>query len=207
MHQLLMVLFLLNPIVPKNPVAQDTVEVTNIHFTVGARVGGELLKPGPEAGVKLEYLLTHPVIVRVSADLNTAYVSNFRFPEGRKKSLDLAFETLAYRGRDKFTVFLGLGAVLSLSSFDLHKQMPDSVFPVDTLVSPSQIYKTRIENGYGYRIILGFRYQVHYSFEFGFQEIRPNFSFWSRDTEGQYIIYRKAKLSTLRFTIGYLFHP
>ena len=207
MHQILLIMFLLNPIVPKNPVAQDTVDVTNIHFTVGARAAGDMLKPGPEIGLKFEYLLTHPIIVRVAADFNTAYVSNLRFPEGRKKSLDLAFETLVYRGQKKFTVFLGLGAIINLNSFSLRRQMADSAFPSDTLIVPSQIYETRIENGYGYRIILGFRYRVHYSFEFGFQEVRPKFSFWARDDEGDYVLYRKSKLSTLRFTIGYLFHP
>jgi hypothetical protein len=207
MHETLFILFMLNPIVSKNPVVQDTVAVTNIHFTSGLRAGGDMLKPGPEFGIKFEYLLAHPVIVRVSADFNTAYANNIRFPQGRKKSIDLSFETLAYRGRKEFSVYLGLGAVLALNSFDLKRQMSDSLFPSNFAISPSEIYETEIDNAYGYRIILGMRYRVHYSFEFGFQEMKPQFTFRGRDSIGTFTMYRPSQMSSLRFTLGYLFHP
>ncbi len=199
MQELILTLFLLAPIVPRNPVAQDTVADANIHFIVGVRPGTNMVNLSPEVGVRIEYLVIHPIVIRASADLNAARVENPRFPSGQRRSADLAVEALIYRGRKRFTSFIGVGAVYSVNGFHLDRQV------ADPLLDSLDVVKTDIENRFGYRIFLGFRYREHWSMEVGFQETRPEFSFRVNGTGGGYnYLFKKSDLSTLRLTIGYL---
>jgi hypothetical protein len=153
----------------------------------------------PEVGVRIEYLVLHPIIIRASADLNMAKVKNPRFPSGQRRSADLAVEALIYRGRKRFTSFIGVGAVYSVNGFHLDRQL------ADPLLDSLEVVKTDIENRIGYRIFLGFRYREHWSVEIGFQETRPDFSFKINGMgDGYNYLYKKSDLSTLRLTVGYL---
>ncbi len=202
MQEILLALILLNPIVSKNPVKQDTLALTNIHFTVGYRPANDMVGYGPEVGAKFEYLLFHPIIIRGSVNYSSCEVKNFRLPEGKNDAFDFCAETFLYRGTKELTAYFGGGLVYSLNHFQLTKQLSDSLF------SQSSIYKTNIENKYGYRVIMGFRFREHYNFEFGYQESRPNFMFWGYSPDNhKIIIYKDGKLSALRFTLGYIFSP
>ncbi len=202
MHEILMAFVMLAPIVSKNPVEQDTVAITNIHLTVGYRPANDILSQGGEAGVKFEYLLFHPVIIRSSVDYNFSDLKSRRLPEGQNQAVDLSVEALIYRGAKRLTAYFGGGLVYSLNHFKLKKQLTDSLF------ANSAIHKTDIENKYGYRVIMGFRVREHYTLEFGYQESHPSFMFWGHSLSGnRFIIYKDGELSTLRFTLGYVFSP
>jgi hypothetical protein len=200
MNELILAMFLLAPIVSKNPVAQDTIAAANIHLTAGVRPGNYIIGEGVEGGLKFEYLLFHPIILRASADYSHSNMESFRYPDGKIQSLDVSTEAILYRGTKKLTAYLGGGVVYSFNHFDLKKQLEDSLF------TNSGIYNTDIENKYGYRLTMGFRFREHYSLEFGYQESRPNFMFHGVSTAGKrVIIYKESKLSVVRFTVGYLF--
>jgi hypothetical protein len=216
MNPLLFTLILLAPIVSKNPIEQDTIKTINIHLFAGFHPGNEMLTPGGEAGAKFEYLLIHPFVVRASTDYNFASVSNAHFPKGDQRSLNLAFETFIYRGQKKLTAYLGGGVIYAVSNFHLEKQINDTLItvdkpqsiltPADTVVIDSTIYKTDIENRFGYRIFLGLRFKEHFSLELGYQQLKPFFSFWRKNPGGDnQIIYKQGKMSTVRFTAGYVF--
>lgn len=202
MHEILMAVIMLAPIVSKNPVEQDTVAITNIHLSAGYRPANDILGQGGEAGAKFEYLLFHPIIIRSSIDYNFCNIKSHRLPEGQNRAVDLSVEALIYRGTKKLTAYLGGGLVYSLNHFKLKKQFDDSLF------ANGAIYKTELENKYGYRVIMGFRIREHYTFEFGYQESHPSFMFWGYSPSGNnFVIYKDGELSALRFTLGYVFSP
>jgi hypothetical protein len=145
-------------------------------------------------------LLFHPVIIRASANFSSCAVDGNRLPGGQNNAVEFAFEALLYRGTKRFTAYLGGGPIYSTNNFRLSRQLNDS------LLAQSAVYKTEIEDKYGFRLTMGFRLAENYSFEFGFQELRPSFVFRGRSSEqGEIAIYRPSKLSTVRFTLGYIF--
>ncbi len=207
MNAMLLTMILLSPIVSKNPVEQDTLATFNIHIAAGVRTANDIVKSAPEFGAKIEYLLVHPLVLRTSVDYGFSSVKNSRYPLGDRRSFDIAAEAFIYRGRKKITAYLGAGAVYSVNSFKAEGRYMDTIFTVtDTIVR--SISRIEIEDKYGYRFMLGIRIQEKYSFELGYQEIRPNFLLYSPQESDRYnIFYRPSKLSTLRITLGYIFSP
>jgi len=200
MEEIVLTLFLLAPIVSKNPVAQDTVAPINFHVEFGYRPASDVIGFAPEMGAKFEYLLFHPIILTGFADYSISNIRDLRLPEGQNHAVDLGVEALLYRGTKKLTAYLGAGLVYSINHFELRKQLTDSLY------TNSGIYKTEIDNKYGYRVIMGFRVREHFSFEFGYQETRPKYLFWGNSPDGhKIVIYKDAQLSAVRFTLGYLF--
>jgi hypothetical protein len=198
----MLAVMLLAPIVSKNPIIQDTVRDVNLHFTFGVRPGNYIQEYGPEIGLKFEYLLVHPVIIRSSVDFNSAYVNNDRYPNGRRNSIDLAIETLIYGGRKRLSSFLGIGLVYSLNSFNYENGSGYGL--EEFIISDKIIDETEIEDKYGYRLIMGFRFHEIYSIEFGYQESRPNFTINGHDEKENFTIYKSGRTSTVRLTVGYL---
>lgn len=201
MYSLMLTVLLLAPIISKNPVIQDTVNDINFHLTLGVRPGNYIQQCGPEIGAKLEYLLFHPVIIRSSADFNSAYIDDDRYPKGRRNSIDIAFETLIYGGRKRLTSFIGAGLVYSINFFDYDIY---SGYGLDDIIGDRIIDKTGLDNQYGYRLIMGFRFHEFYSLEFGYQESRPNFAMTGHNGDDNFTIYKKSKSSTVRLTVGCL---
>ena len=204
MHSLILTLFLLSPVVSKNPVEQDTLAALNIHLAVGIRPANDITKAGPELGAKLEYLLIHPVVIRTSVNYTYSGIADGAYPLGDQTSFDIAAEAFVYRGRRKLTAYLGMGVIYSINGFEADGSYKDTVVYNDESVI-RDISKIEIEDKYGYRFTLGLRVQEKYAFELGFQETRPNFLLYNPLGPDRYnIFYRPSKLSTLRFTFGYV---
>jgi hypothetical protein len=97
-----------------------------------------------------------------------------------------------------------MGVIYSINGFEADGSYKDTVVYNDESVI-RDISKIEIEDKYGYRFTLGLRVQEKYAFELGFQETRPNFLLYSPLEPDRYnIFYRPSKLSTLRFTFGYI---
>ncbi len=207
MNTLFAVLFLLSPMVSKTPVPQDTLNDINLHFTIGATSGGNVTQPGFTAGGKIEYLITHPLVVRLSGDYGFSDIIGREFPNGTLKSTELAFEALAYRGRNEYFIYLGLGVVKSFSKFS-----PDQIdmfyfdnIEVDSLFESGNLVGIDMSGGWGYRFILGGRYREKYSLEFGFQETRPDFTFLITRPDRKFAeVFRESKVTTFWVKTGYL---
>jgi len=201
------VLVLLSPMVTKHQTPQDTLNDFNIHITAGATSGGDVTEPGVNGGGKLEYLLTHPVVIRLSGNYGYSNIKSHDLPYGSLKNYDFAFEALAYRGRQSYFIYIGLGLVKSF--YDFSPDQKDSFYfdniEADSLFDSGDLNGIDMSSGWGYRFILGGRYKKKFSLEFGFQETRPDFKFRvTRPHEKFADIIRESKVTTFWVNIGYL---
>ena len=112
---ILLTIFALSPIVSKNPVEQDTLGTLNLHIAVGLRPANEIMNAGPELGVKLEYLLFHPVVFRTAVEYNLSKIDSREYPVSDRSAIDISAGAFIYRGRKQLTAYIGAGVVYSSS--------------------------------------------------------------------------------------------
>lgn len=210
MNTLLLAAFLLCPMIHQQPEPWDTLNDLNVHVVAGANMGSKVADPAPEFGGKLEYLLIHPIAVRVSGHYSFSNIGSFDIPSGSRESFDLSFEALAYRGRDDYFLYLGAGLVRTFNNYTPDR-FDDYTFnneQYDSLMRVGNLTGVDLDDGWGYRIIAGGRYKERISLEMGIQRVWADFGFHldNPDPRMPYVdIYRDKIHATAWLTIGYIF--
>jgi hypothetical protein len=105
-----------------------------------------------------------------------------------------------YRGTDKVTGYIGLGAVFTTNHFTSLTATADSLFWHESVTSVD------ISRQFGYRVTIGLRFQRCYSFEIAITEIRPDFVKHGAAPNGVTSrSYEDTRTGTFRITLGYVF--
>jgi hypothetical protein len=199
MHFLLMATLMLAPAYPINPSAQDTISPMNLHFTMGFSSPNNFAGSGPELSAKYEVRFFHPLVLRSAADLRIANVVNKSFPKGDLRTATFSLDALYYRGTDKLTGYLGVGAVYSVFGYDLTPGVQDS------LSRTQNIHDVSLNPTYGVRLTLGLRFDRNYSIEVGITETRPQLEYVRRHSNNTFsVITENTRMSDVRLTVGYL---
>ncbi len=199
MHALLLAAWLCLPAFPLNPVVQDTIAATNVHFTVGLSSPNGLAGSGPEFSFKYEIRFIHPIIVRAAFDYRTGKVNSILYPRGTLYGATVSTDVLYYRGTHKLTGYVGLGVVYTFHRFELAPEVTDS------LRSNHQIAEVGFDPSLGFRITMGLRFHRVISLEIAITEARPNLTYVRRYTDESYSLRReRIRLSDARITLGYL---
>ncbi len=184
---------------PLNPVEQDTVASSNIHFTAGLNGPNGILGSGFDASLKYELLLVHPYIVRTAVEIRRSTIINKSYPEGYILATTFALEGLYYRGTNRLTGFIGIGMVYVVSSV---KQDEDDKL---RLLLDDGINGVRIKDTFGYRLIVGARFKKSFSLEVAITEIKSDFIYISRISQASFLEEsERTRMSNIKVTIGYL---
>ncbi len=206
----LLTLLLLSPMVTNQQTQWDTLNVLSLHVVAGGNVGSSLTDPGAELGLKAEYLVWHPIAMRVGGNFNMSGVNDFDIGVGTQESFNVSAEVFTYRGKNDYFIYLGLGALYNFgwydpSSFDGVKFYD---LKTDTVYKDITILDADMSGSWGYLAFLGGRYKQKYSFELGFRVTKPDFVFltqWpSPDGPRLAEIYRPKQISTMWVRIGYI---
>lgn len=110
-------------------------------------------------------------------------------PDGDFHDFNFSFDAIYYRGTNRLTGYVGIGAVFSFGSFNPERSVIDSLldaFLNDDPLNPAISADVGIEAEIGYRITLGLRLREKYSLEVNITEIRPQF------------VYRQTFVSSVR---------
>ncbi len=199
MHSLLLAAWLSLPAYPLNPVAQDTIDLINMHFTVGISGPSNVLSSGPEITSKYELRLVHPVVVRAAVDYRLGKVNSVLFPAGEIHTGTFSADVLYYRGTSKLTGYLGIGAIYSVYRYGLTPSAADSLRKND------QVQEVSIMPTFGMRLTMGLRFNRNISLELGITESRPLLQLVRRLSANSYsVTTRNMRLSDMRLTVGYL---
>ncbi len=192
--------FLSLPLYPLNPTAQDTVNTMNLHITTGISSQSAMISAGPEFTAKYEYLINHPFIFRTSLDYINGNINSKNYPNGTLHRLSLSTEVLYYKGTKSKMAYLGLGIVYGRGIFDLND---DIYFSNDSLGVPQDI---KFGSTFGYRLLMGMRFQHRYSIEVTITEISPSFIYF-RDTGLNAFSEEKFsfRANYVKVSLGYLF--
>lgn len=211
MTAILTALLLISPMVTEQQIQWDTLNVLSLHVAAGGNVGSSITDPGMELGVYGEYLVWHPIAVRVGGNFDMSKVNDFDIGRGTRASFCFSTEVFTYRGKGDYFIYLGAGPLYSFNWYD-----PDSFdrvtfkdYKTDTTFKDISIVDADISGSWGYQAFMGGRYKQKYSFEFGFRVTDPDFIFLTNwpSSEGplQANIYREKKISTLWVKVGYIF--
>ncbi|MBN2226282.1 MAG: hypothetical protein JW763_02860 [candidate division Zixibacteria bacterium] len=211
MNTLLLAAILLCPMIHHQPEPWDTLNDVNFHIVSGMNMGSEYSDPGPEFGAKLEYVLIHPIAVRLAGNFTFSSAGSHDLPDGERKAFDLSLEALAYRGREDYFIYLGVGLVRTFNTYrpDRFDDFRFNNEVYDSLLDAGSLLGVKLEDGWGYRVVAGGRFKEHYSLELGIQRVWADFDFLldnPGDPRMPYIdIYRDQIYSTAWLTIGYIF--
>lgn len=171
MHLLLAGFLFLAPIAPLNPMEQDTLPSMAIHVSAGLNGPNGIVTAGPTIASRLEFLVAHPFVVRLSAQGDLQKVRSAQYPDGDLWSMKFGFEGFYYRGTDRLMGYIGAGAVFAVHSFNPEDRVLDSL---NSLYGYTDI---GMDSRFGYRIFLGMRFKKHYSLEVAVTEESPDFTF------------------------------
>ena len=207
MYILILTVWLSLPVAPLNPIEQDTVSAMNLHFTAGLSSPTGILATGPVFSVKWEILAIHPLILRSGIDYQFGAFKNRTFNtfdnikeiNGKVHNLTLSTDALYYRGTNRLTGYIGLGAILTVGDIKLNRESEEQ------LRHNYDITDIGFKPKLGYRITLGLRYQRVYSLEIAITEIEPDYtvSYYT----GNYTyeeISRRTDFSGFKVSLGYL---
>ena len=199
MYALVLTTLLSLPMYPINPVKQDTVDMMNMHFSIGITAPNGLVKTGVEFSSKYEFLIVHPLVLRVAADFRISRVSHVRHPNGTVFGPLLSLEALYYRGTNRLTGFIGGGAVLALYDHSTSQSVADSL---ELHYNITDVGFKRVN---GYRLTFGLRFHRTYSLEVSITDVRPSFVYSTDLGDGSYSRrYEKARFNDFRVSFGYL---
>lgn len=208
MHALLMAGWLCLPLAPLNPTGQDTISAMNLHVTAGIGSPNGVISAGPSFGVKWEWQVVYPVVVRSSFDYDYSKVNTTLFPnddlngvltDGDLHSATLGLDGLYYHGTNALTGYIGAGVI-----YGFHYFRADGRTDRDILAQFG-VNRITMTQKPGYRLILGLRYHQFYSLEIVVTEVRPDFQF-TRNVAGPGFASsnEETRLSNFRVTFGYL---
>ncbi|MEW5993051.1 MAG: hypothetical protein AB1744_01470 [Candidatus Zixiibacteriota bacterium] len=199
MHLLLVAAMVSLPAFPLNPVAQDTINPINAHFTLGFSGPNNLASSGAEISAKYEMRMIHPLVLRAAFDYRFGKVVSKIFPAGEIHTGTFSIDALYYRGTNRLTGYLGIGGVFSLFGYHLTPGAADS------LQKTQNVQNVRIKPMYGLRLTMGLRFNRNVSIEVGVTETRPKLQYFSRLGPNRYsVTTHKIRLSDVRLTVGYL---
>lgn len=185
---------------PLNPVEQDTVASSNIHFTAGVNGPNGILGSGFDGSLKFEMLMTHPYIVRAAAELRKSTIINMSYPRGYILATTFALEGLYYRGTNRLSGFIGLGLVYVVSSVKQNEADKLRLFLAEG------VNDVQIKDTFGYRLILGARFRRSFSLEIVITELKSDFIYITRISQSSFIEETiRTRLSNIKLTFGYLF--
>lgn len=200
MNALLMTSWLCLPIAPLNPIEEDTLASTNLHFSTGVVSPNDIVSVGPVVSAKYEMLMVHPFMMRATVDFEYGRITSYRFPQGNLYSMMFGTDAIYYRGTNRLTGYIGFGLVYALHHFVSFQKSADS------LLTNEGVTSVDLEHKLGYRLTLGLRYHKSYSLEISVVEIRPSFKKTGVDARGgETRSYLPIRTSGFRITIGYLF--
>jgi hypothetical protein len=198
--ELLLAGWLCAPLAPLNPLEQDTLPSQTIHITVGMAGPGGIVSTGPELGFKYEALVIHPFVLRGGGDLKYARTTSNLFPKGNLYSAALSCDALYYRGTNRLTGYVGIGAVFAASHF------VSSSTTADSLLQHEHVTSVDMRPKLGYRITLGLRVHRWYSLELAITEIRPDFVKHGVGPNGVTSrLLESTRTGGFRFTVGRVF--
>ena len=138
-NTILMTSWLCLPLAPLNPVEEDTLASSSLHFTVGVAKPNGIVTAGPLVSAKYEMLVLHPFVVRGTIDFKYGRVTSHLYPNGHLYSTLLGLDAIYYRGTKYLTGYLGLGPVLSFQSFKWFDQTADSLFATERIIAIDNI--------------------------------------------------------------------
>jgi len=207
MYALLLTAWLCLPLAPLNPIEQDTVSALNFHFTAGVSSPTSIVSTGPVFSAKWEMLAIHPVIIRSAVDYQYGNFKNRTFRllddisevKGKLNQFTLSADALYYRGTDRLTGYLGLGAIYTFGDINFSSET------MSLLSDNYDITEVSLKPQFGYRITLGLRYQKVYSLEIAILEIEPNYVVTYNTGINTYSeLTQRTDFSGFKVSLGYL---
>ena len=199
MHSMLLATWLCLPLAPLNPLEQDTLASINLHFSAGVSSPNGIVSVGPELSARYEMLLVHPLILRGAVDYRYGKLRSSLYPRGDIHTTTLALEALYYRGTDRLTACVGMGAVYALNWFSPSGAASDSLWINESITDVD------LAQQFGYRIILGLRFNRSYSLEIAVTELRPDIIKWGRTpTDDVSKEHEQIRTGAFRIIVGYL---
>jgi len=201
MLEMLLTALLAAPLYPLNPVEQDTLPAMNLHVAAGMAAPNELTAVNPVLSMRGEWLMFHPIVMRPSLEYRFGNSSSNQWPEGYMHQVAFSLDMFAYRGTDRWTGYIGAGAVWAVNKFSLGDAAADSLLQTEELSDVS------MDNSFGYRLTLGVRYRQVYSVEVNIVELESRMNFTSPNIGGVFRTYsEKVDLGDFRVSVGYLFN-
>ena len=195
----LLATWLLTPIAPLNPIEQDTLPSIALHLSAGMSVPNGVMAAGPELSASYELRVTHPVVIRFGLELQRHTLSSSLFPRGNKTSINLSVGTIYYRGTNRMTGYIGVGAVYGINFFDPTTRTLDSLNLLEGVTEISMDRKL------GYRLTLGLRIRKKYSFEINVTEMYPILIRTTQLTQNQFRQSSETvRTGTFRLIFGYV---
>jgi len=199
MSVLLIAIWLMSPAFPLNPVQQDTINHVNMHLTAGISGPTRLITSGPEVTAKYEVMFHHPFVLRAAFDYRYSKMNSNLYPKGNFHGTTISADVIYYRGTNKTTGYLGVGAVYVKNFITLPRSLSESLYQNDHIVD---IY---MRSKLGYRLTFGLRFHRNYSFELAITEVSPTLVTKSFISDNQFSTRsEKIRLNNVRFTVGYL---
>ena len=199
MQALLLATLLSLPLYPLNPVQQDTVATFNAHVTAGITAPNGIANTGVEVSSKFEMLIVHPFLIRGGVDYRFSKLRARRYPDGLLHGPTFSIEGLIYRGTNRMTGFIGLGAVLG------KYYVNPTAAASDSLMANHDIYGVYVEPKFGYRFIAGLRLRSAFSIEIGVTSITTDFLYRRSVGPNSYRQLRvPARFRDFRLTFGYV---
>lgn len=204
----LMSLWLAQPIVPLNPLEQDTLPAMSVHVQTGFGAPNGIVKLGPRVAGLWEYRFHHPYLVRggveyrynpTSTKLHLGNPLSVYRVRGDLHGIALTGDLLYYRGTRRLTGYLGFGLVYAMSSFTEDRAGSESL-------EARGINEIDISPKLGYRLMLGLRVKANYSLEIGVSETRPDFIYKLSPAPGiERISKEETRTGSFYVLFGYTF--
>lgn len=199
MLSLLAVTWLSLPLVPLNPVEEDTLSDWNFHLALGASTPNHFVSAGPDLSVMFEKLALHPLVIRSSADYQYGATQTNHFFSGHAHQFTFSLCALYYRGTDHLTGYIGAGPVLRLGSIGLSDGAADSLW------QNHRVQDVSLKPYPGYRLILGVRYRESFSLEIIITEVHSEVEYNEQTGSSSYALRREdVDLASLKISFGYL---
>jgi hypothetical protein len=187
------------PLVPLNPIEEDTLSSWNLHVTLGASSPNHFVSSGPDLTVKCEKLAIHPLVIRSALEYQLGRTNSEKYFDGYAHQGTLSLCALYYRGTNKLTGYLGGGPVIRFGHLALSSGAKDSLW------SNQSVTDVNIKPSFGYRIVLGLRYLKTISLEIGITEVIADIQYLEDLGPTNFAIRsREANLGSVRVTLGYI---
>ncbi len=200
MAEALLVLFSFSPVVIIPPEVYDTANEYSLNIYGGMQSPNRDLRPGFEFGSKLEFRIVHPYILRFGVDYSEADVTDPFAPRGRKSSINFNLDALAYRGREGIISYVGLGLAFGINNIQVAPKT------LDSLQTHLGVTHVSLKDAFGYRVLMGLRFEEQFVFEVSFQQANPDYVYRRDFDNGDYSEENiSGTFSVARVNLGYLF--
>ncbi len=209
MHVLLALIWLAAPLAPINPIQQDTLPAVSLHVSAGVAVDNGILSTGPLIGVKYEWRVVHPLVLRGGFDFRVGQAETRIWPNGSLEpsavitgpfqSMAIDLDIFYYRGTNKLMGYIGVGAICSFERYSANDASAASLrhdFGIDQVGMSQQ---------FGYSLLLGLRFKKSYSFEIGISELRPDVTYAGHRSSASYVTgVSETRLGSFRVSLGHI---